>query len=89
MLGLGEDVGGDVVGISGLVGEDEDFAGAGQEIDGNCAHQLALRLDDEAVTRAENAVHRSDRAGAERHRRDGLRAADLDRLGDSGSFQCV
>ncbi len=50
---------------------------------------MAFRLDDEAVARAEDAVHRADRLGAKRERGDGLGASDLDDLRDSGGFQGI
>ena len=89
MLGLGEEIGRDVGGFRARVGEDQDLAGAGEEIDGHRADELALRLDDEAVSRAEDAVNWAYCFRPESHRRDRLRAADFHRLSDAGLFQRV
>ena len=46
MLGLGEKVDGDDERIRVLVGDNQDFGGAGEEIDADFAEELALRYAD-------------------------------------------
>ena len=75
VLGLREQVGGDPRGVRARVGENEDFARAGEEVDGHAAKHLPLRLDDVGVAGAENFPHWRDARRAECERRNGLRAA--------------
>jgi hypothetical protein len=89
VLGLREEVGGDPRGICGGVGEDEDFARAGEEVDGALAEDLALRLDDPRAAGAEDFLHGPDGLRAIRERRDGLRAADTVNLGRAAIEQRV
>ena len=87
VFGLGEQVGGDPFGVAGAVGEDEDFARAGELVDGDGAEHLAFGLDDVGVAGAEDFDHGRDGLRAVGERGDGLRAADLVDLGGPGEFE--
>ena len=76
MLGLAEQVSGDPVRIGGGIGDDEDFRRPGNRVDADPAEDLALGFGDPGVAGADNLVDRRQRACAERHGADGLRAAD-------------
>ena len=81
VLGLREEVGRDPVRVGSGVGEDEDFARPGQQVDAHLAEHLALGFDHVGVPRAENFGRRRDGRRAEGERRDRLRAAGLVHLG--------
>ena len=89
VFGLGEEVGGDEVRASGVVGEDHDFAGAREEVDGDCAEELAFGFDDEFVARAHDFVDWADGFGAEGEGGDGVGSADAVDLGGSGELEGV
>ena len=84
MFRLREKVGGDVGGLGGIVGEHQDFAGAGQEINRDMAEEEALGRDDVGVARTEDFLDWLDRRGAERHGGDGLGTAHAIDLCGSG-----
>ncbi len=76
MLGLGQQVGGDELGIGGLVGDHRDLRGPGQEVDSDAAEELALGLGHEGVARPDDHVDRTDALESEGHRREGLDPAE-------------
>ena len=83
VLCLGEEIGGDPVGIGGVVGKDEDFTGAGEKIEGDASEELAFGFDDPGAAGAEDFADGADGAGAEGEGGDGLGAADPVNLVDS------
>ncbi len=84
MFGLGEEIGGDELGVGGIIGEDEDLAGAGEKIDGDIAEEEAFGGDDIGVAGAEHLLDAADGSGAECEGGDGLGAADAMDLGGAG-----
>jgi hypothetical protein len=76
VLGLGEQIGGDVVRIGRLVGQHHHLAGPGEAIDGDLAEDVFLGEGDEDVSRADDHVHGGDLIDAERERRHRLGTAD-------------
>ena len=87
VFGLGEEVGGDEVGASGVVGEDHDFAGAWEEVDGDGSEELAFGFDDEFVAWAHDFVDWADGFGAEGECGDGVGSADAVDFGGSGELE--
>ena len=85
MLGLGQQVGGDPVGIVAAVGDDQHFRRAGDHVDADGAEDLALGRRDIGVAGADDLGDRRDRLGAIGKRRDRLRAADAVDLVDAGN----
>ena len=79
MLGLGQHVGGEVARIA-IGGDDQDFGGAGDEIDADFAGEQFLGGGDVDVAGADDAVGAGHGAGAEGEGGDGLRAAHLETL---------
>ena len=84
MLGLGEEVGGDPVGIVVAVGDDQDLARAGDHVDADRAEHLALGGGDVGVARPDDLGDRRDRRRAVGERGDRLGAADAVDLVDAG-----
>ena len=76
MLGLAEQVGGADFAVDAVVGDDQRLGRAGEQVDADAAEQLALGLGHIGVAGADDHVDRRDRLGAERHRGDGLHAAE-------------
>ncbi len=76
MLGLTEQVRGHDLGLGRLVGDHRDLRGAGEEVDGHLAEQLALGLGDVGVARADDHVDGLLVQESERHRGEGLDAAE-------------
>ena len=76
VLGLGEKVDGDGVGIRVGVCDDQYLRGPREEIDADFAEELAFGLSDEFVARAREEVDFFDGFGAEGHGGDGLHAAE-------------
>ena len=76
MLGLAEQVDRDDERVGVLVGDDQDLGRAGEQVDADLAEQLPLGLGDVRVAGAGEQVDLADGLGAERHRRDGLGAAE-------------
>ena len=83
VLGLGEQVGGQPRRLARLVGDHEHLAGAGQAVDGDLAHDLALGLGDVGVAGADDDVAARHGGGAEGHGGDRLGAADREQVGDA------
>ena len=67
VLGLRQEVHGTGVGVCGVVGHDEDFGGAGEQVDAHFAVQLALGVGDEGVAGASDEVDFFDRFGPDGH----------------------
>lgn len=88
VFGLSEEVGGNPVGSSRAVGEDEDFAGAGEEIDGDLADELAFGFDDPGVARAEDFADVWDGGGAVGEGGDGLCSADAVDFACTAEVEC-
>ena len=76
VLGLREQVGGDVARVGGVVREDQDLARSGDHVDVDLAEHHLLRGRHVDVARAHDLVHPRDRRRAVGHRPDGLGAAD-------------
>ncbi len=76
MFGLGQQIGGDPVGLGVGIGNNDRFSRTGQPVDTDQPKYLAFGEGHEQVARAENLVNRFDRAGAIRERRNRLRAAE-------------
>lgn len=82
MFRLSDKVGGDDVGVGGVVGDDGNFGGAGEQVDADPPEQQALGLGDEAVARADQDIRRMAAEQSEGHGRDALHAAQRqDRIG--------
>ena len=88
MLGLGEEVGGDPLGVARAVGEDANLGGAGDLVDGDGAVDLALGGGDVGVAGAGDELDGAD-AGAVGHHADGLDAANAVDFGGAGHAQGV
>ena len=84
MLGLGEQVGGDPVGIVVAVGDDQHLRRSGDHVDADGAEHLPLGGGDIGVARADDLGDRADRLGAVGERGDRLGAADAIDLIDAG-----
>ena len=80
MLGLAEQIGGAEFAVDRVVGNDQRFGGAGEQVDADAAEQLALGLGDIGIAGADDHVHGRDRFGAERHGRHRLHAAEHENL---------
>jgi hypothetical protein len=78
VLGLGQKIGRDHLGVAGLVGEDVDLGGAGKLVDADGAEDLALGLVHEGIAGAHDLHHRRNRLGPVGHGGDGLCAADAE-----------
>jgi hypothetical protein len=76
VLGLREEVGGALARVGRRVGDHDDLAGAGGEIDGDARRDEHLRGGDPGVAGADDLVDRSDRRRPVGERRHRLRAAD-------------
>ena len=74
VLGLGQQVEREQLGIRAGVRDHHQVAGAGEAVDPHPRRQLALRLLHVQVAGADDHVDRGDRLGSERERRDRLRA---------------
>ena len=80
VLGLGDQVGGDVIGQGGVVGQDHHFRRAGQAIDGHLSEDVLLGQGDEDVAGADDHVDGGqafDAVGQGRHRLGPADAVDL------------
>lgn len=75
VLGLADQVGGDVHRVGGGVGEDGDLGGAGLRVDADAALEQALGRGDPDVAGAGDHAHRTALLGAVGEHRDGLGAA--------------
>ena len=79
MLGLAEQVGGDDLGVGGVVGDDGDLRRAGEEVDRHAAEQLALRLGEAPAVRRVAIEPPCRPVGGRRHRRRRRRPRDRGR----------
>ena len=86
MLGLRQQIGGDPVGIAGVVGEDQHLGRAGDHVDADVAEHQALGRGHIGVAGADDLGDRRDRLGAVGERRHRLRAADAIDLVDAGEL---
>ena len=73
---LRDEIGGSELGIRGVVGQHEQFARPGQQINRHVTHEQPFRRDDVGVAGTENLLRAANRLRPERHRRNGLRATD-------------
>jgi hypothetical protein len=87
VLGLAQQVNCHDERVGVLVGDHQDLGRAGQQVDTDLAEQLPLGLGDVGVARAGQQVDLSDRLGPDRHRGDGLRAAEQEDLVRAGEVQ--
>ena len=76
VLGLGQKIGRDPIGLGCLVGDHKHLAWAGQEVDGDFAEDLALGFHDIGIAWAENFLHGKNRLRAMGQCGDGLGSAD-------------
>ncbi len=83
VLGLADQVGGDLRRVGGVVGEDGDLGRSGLGVDADPAREVALGGGHVDVAGAGDHVHRLALLGAEREHRDRLGAADRVHLGDA------
>ena len=87
VLGLGDQIGGEMPGIRARVGYDDHFGRAGERVDADLPGQLPLRLGDVGISRPDDRVAARDPLRAEREGRNRLRspgAEDAGRPGDPG-----
>ena len=75
VFGLGGEVERDQLGVGGRVRDHQQLRGAGDAVDAHQSHDLALGLLHVGVAGPDDHVHRSDRVGSVRKRRDRLCAA--------------
>ena len=86
MLGLRQQVHGDVGRVLRAVGHDDDFGRAGDAVDADTTKHLALGFGDIGVAGSDDAVDRRDRGGAVGEGGDGLGAADAIDLRHAGAL---
>ena len=87
VLGLGQQIGGDPVGIAGLVGEDQHLGGPGDHVDADLAEDQPLGGRHIGVAGPDDLGDRRDGRGAVGERRHRLRAADAIDLVDAGELR--
>ena len=75
VLGLGEEVGGDELGVRARVGDDQGLGGAGEAVDADVAVDLLFRQGDEEVAGTHDLVHPGHALGAVGEGGDRLRPA--------------
>jgi hypothetical protein len=80
MLGLAQEVGGNDLRVGRVVGQDHHLRRPGQQVDPDRAEQLALGLGHVGVTGADEHVDGLEPLDPERHRGEGLDAADAEDL---------
>ena len=76
MLGLGEQVGGDITRIGGSIGKDDHLRRSRDHVDADRSEHAPLSRRDIGIARTDDLVHRRDGLGPVGERRDRLRAAD-------------
>ena len=86
MLGLGQKVSGDPVGIVVAIGDDENFRRAGDHVDADRAEDDALGGGDIGIARPDDLGDGRDALRAIGQRRDRLRAADAVDFLDAGNL---
>ena len=82
VLGLRDEVGGDVGGAAALAGDD-DFSGAGKHVDGAVEGDEAFGRGDVEIAGADDLVDARDGFGSVGERGHGVRAAEAIELGDA------
>ena len=87
MLGLRQQIGGDPVGIAGLVGDDQHLGRPGDHVDADLAEHDALGGRHISVARPDDLGDRRDGRGAIGQGRDRLGAADAENLVDAGKLR--
>ena len=87
VLGLGQQVGGEPLGVVVPVGDDEDLRRSGDGIDADRAEHLALGGRDVGIAGADDLGDGRHALGAVGQRGHGLRAADAIDLGDAGQVR--
>ena len=75
MLGLPQQIRGAHFGVGGVVGDDQRFGRAREQIDANPAEQLPFCFRDESIAGSHQHIHRGDGLRAQPHCRDRLNAA--------------
>ena len=88
VLGLGEEIGGDPVGVRGAVGEDQHLGRAGDHVDPDLAEDPAFCRRHIGVAGPDDLGDAGDRRRPIGERRDRLRAADPVDLVDAGELGC-
>ena len=86
VLGLRQQIGGDPIGIAGLVGKDQHLGRAGDHVDADLAEHQALGRRHIGIAGADDLGDRLDRLGAIGERGHRLRAADAIDLVDAGEL---
>ena len=76
VLGLGQHIRRDELRVGRVVRQHQQFAGAGEQVNGHVADHQPFGGDDVGIAGAEDLLHAPDRGRAVSHRRDGLGAAD-------------
>ena len=89
MLGLGQKIGRDKLGIGRVVGNQQRFRRAGQGIDRCRSVQLLLGQDDENVARSVDLIDVRNAFGSVRHCRDRLSTADLEHAVHTAQFSRI
>ena len=90
MFGLADEIGGDAVGVGGLVSRDHRLGRAGDHVDTDLAEQLALGFGHVGVAGPDDDVGRSIGEEPEGQRGDGLHATQAEHdvgAGDVGRGQ--
>ena len=87
MLGLGQQIGSDPVGMAGLVGEDQHLGGPGDHVDADLAEDEPLGGRHIGVAGPDDLGDRRDGRGAVGERRHRLGAADAVDLVDAGKLR--
>ena len=78
---LGEQIGGDPVGLGRFISDDKDFAWARKKVDTNSSKDLAFGFDDKGISRAKNLVDPRDCRGAKGECSNRLRTTDTINFG--------
>ena len=86
MLGLRQQIGGDPVGIAGLVGDDQHLGRPGDHVDADLAEHNAFGGCHVGIARSDDLGDRRKGGGAVGQGRDRLGAADAENLVDAGEL---
>ena len=89
MFGLRHQVGGRPVRLGGFVGDDQELAWSGQEVDGDLAEQGAFGGDYVGVARPEDFANRADGLCPASHGRNGLGAANSVNFRGAGKIKRI
>ena len=87
MLGLRQQIGGDPVGIAGLVGDDQHLGRTGNHVDADLAEHNALGGCHVGIAGSDDLGDRRKGRGAVGQGRDRLGAADTENLVDAGELR--